>query len=686
MLVFYTGNTFHQPGDVLSLSGDRVGAETRRVTLARVVNRRTSAAACHAQPAYNANAAAPAFFPVSLSAQTEPAIDAEILQATEDSIKLRMPARAGIYQASLYGAAGELLQSVWLNLPQLETVLGDNGDSVSPGGLIRLAGYRLCPADAPLPAEVRLRNAAQTVVLSPEAQDAPYALSVRLPEDIPEGEYELSLHSGYGDDGCWAAPRGIRIRASFLKGIPRRVFNVRDYGAKGVGAFHNDTAGILAALSAARENGGGTVYFPHGNYLFTYLLDIPQNVEIKGDGVTKTSLTFLPYLWDLNQLPPQIIHLCGSNYVHDLDISGMRVSTLFGANDAADIRIERLTSTFIPFCGGPSVTDTLGDKYSHAQLKMKVAQEASYYRSASGEVMFRFYHCRNIFLDTIALCSDDMTAHQFPRCENVYLGHSKFSGQGGAVFGCANAYIEHNDYHHLAINLALSHSFFAYNTAAERMDNNREIMTTDCYGLYCDSPRDESHIWRTDNRKDAYRLQKSFADGALTGCLLLLTAGRGAGQVRRIAENHADRIALEQPFAVPPKDGATKALIFNNHADNIVFKNHFENGGAFQFYGLQLHTVIAENTFKKVFSMDLTSGFFYNTVHPHWYVSFAGNRLYDITVLERWGYSFDMVSGMDVDRIQSRLCVRCHGGRIPNQQRSNAFSGNLLEDGYGTAL
>ena len=577
MLVFYTGNTFHQPGDVLSLSGDRVGAETRRVTLARVVNRRTSAAACHAQPAYNANAAAPSFFAVSLSAQTEPAIDAEILQATEDSIKLRMPARAGIYQASLYGAAGELLQSVWLNLPQLETVLGDNGDSVSPGGLIRLAGYRLCPADAPLPAEVRLRNAAQTVVLSPEAQDAPYALSVRLPEDIPEGEYELSLHSGYGDDGCWAAPRGIRIRASFLKGIPRRVFNVQDYGAKGVGAFHNDTAGILAALSAARENGGGTVYFPHGNYLFTYLLDIPQNVEIKGDGVTKTSLTFLPYLWDLNQLPPQIIHLCGSNYVHDLDISGMRVSTLFGANDAADIRIERLTSTFIPFCGGPSVTDTLGD-------------------------------------------------------------------------------------------------------------NNREIMTTDCYGLYCDSPRDESHIWRVDNRKDAYRLQKSFADGALTGCLLLLTAGRGAGQVRRIAENHADRIALEQPFAVPPKDGATKALIFNNHADNIVFKNHFENSGAFQFYGLQLHTVIAENTFKKVFSMDLTSGFFYNTVHPHWYVSFAGNRLYDITVLERWGYSFDMVSGMDVDRIQSRLCVRCHGGRIPNQQRSNAFSGNLLEDGYGTAL
>ena len=73
------------------------------------------------------------------------------MQATEDSIKLRMPARAGIYQASLYGAAGELLQSVWLNLPQPETVLGDNGDSVSPGGLI--IGRTLTGCKRALPTE-----------------------------------------------------------------------------------------------------------------------------------------------------------------------------------------------------------------------------------------------------------------------------------------------------------------------------------------------------------------------------------------------------------------------------------------------------------------------------------------------------------------------------------------------------
>ncbi len=63
MLVFYTGNTFHQPGDILSLSGDRVGAETRRVTLARVVNQRTSAAACHAQTAITQTPRRPPFSP-----------------------------------------------------------------------------------------------------------------------------------------------------------------------------------------------------------------------------------------------------------------------------------------------------------------------------------------------------------------------------------------------------------------------------------------------------------------------------------------------------------------------------------------------------------------------------------------------------------------------------------------------
>lgn len=44
------------------------------------------------------------------------------------------------------------------------------------------------------------------------------------------------------------------------------VFTVRDYGAKGDGKTI-DSRGINKAIEAASENGGGTVYFPAGEYL-----------------------------------------------------------------------------------------------------------------------------------------------------------------------------------------------------------------------------------------------------------------------------------------------------------------------------------------------------------------------------------------------------------------------------------
>lgn len=43
-------------------------------------------------------------------------------------------------------------------------------------------------------------------------------------------------------------------------------FNVRDFGAVGDGAT-DDTEAIQAAIDAAEAAGGGTVYFPAGDYL-----------------------------------------------------------------------------------------------------------------------------------------------------------------------------------------------------------------------------------------------------------------------------------------------------------------------------------------------------------------------------------------------------------------------------------
>jgi hypothetical protein len=78
-----------------------------------------------------------------------------------------------------------------------------------------------------------------------------------------------------------------------------RVFDVREHGARGDGQT-DDTAAIQAALTAAKEAGGGTVFVPEGTYIITAgpkRLDIGSNTTLAGVGPTsviKVRVSLLP--------------------------------------------------------------------------------------------------------------------------------------------------------------------------------------------------------------------------------------------------------------------------------------------------------------------------------------------------------------------------------------------------------
>ena len=67
-------------------------------------------------------------------------------------------------------------------------------------------------------------------------------------------------------------------------------FNVRDFGAVGDGATR-DTDAINAAILAASESGGGTVYFPPGTYA-SFSIELKSQVDLHlSNGATLLAAT-----------------------------------------------------------------------------------------------------------------------------------------------------------------------------------------------------------------------------------------------------------------------------------------------------------------------------------------------------------------------------------------------------------
>lgn len=97
--------------------------------------------------------------------------------------------------------------------------------------------------------------------------------------------------------GTTSAPAGVMT-----------VYNVKDFNFGAVGdGIHDDTAAIQAALNAAQQAGGGTVYLPVG----TYLISAP--LVAQGDGVYVVG-TVLGWLYGDNQPYKGTVILVASSF------------------------------------------------------------------------------------------------------------------------------------------------------------------------------------------------------------------------------------------------------------------------------------------------------------------------------------------------------------------------------------
>ena len=231
---------------------------------------------------------------------------AEILQQTERTLKFVLPKElpAGVvcFRIQVDGAFSELQK---LNAPKVWWIQGDQVESATPGGWIRLFGLNLGLKKG---AKLILRNEGISVPLRLIAVDE-FNFRAEVPDTVFVGEYRVEFESGEDITGENVMAGKVEIVTSPKQ--LNKVYNVTDFGAKpgqpdaiqyytGMKALDqvDSTESIQKALNAAGKSGGGVVYFPRGIYVLSKGVEVPAGVILRGAGRGQTALS-----WVDDQLP-----------------------------------------------------------------------------------------------------------------------------------------------------------------------------------------------------------------------------------------------------------------------------------------------------------------------------------------------------------------------------------------------
>ena len=231
---------------------------------------------------------------------------AEILQQTERTLKFVLPKElpAGVvcFRIQVDGAFSELQK---LNTPKVWWIQGDQVESATPGGWIRLFGLNLGLKKG---AKLILRNEGISVPLRLIAVDE-FNFRAEVPDTVSVGEYRVEFESGEDITGENVMAGKVEIVTSPKQ--LNKVYNVTDFGSKpeqpdaiqyytGMKALDqvDSTESIQKALNAAGKSGGGVVYFPRGIYVLSKGVEVPAGVILRGAGRGQTALS-----WVDDQLP-----------------------------------------------------------------------------------------------------------------------------------------------------------------------------------------------------------------------------------------------------------------------------------------------------------------------------------------------------------------------------------------------
>lgn len=594
--------------------------------------------------------------PVAAAVDWSGAAKAEVLQSSAQSIKFALPADAkpGVFAYRVTTPDGSVV--ALLNRPRIWWIQGDSGTAASPGGWIALFGVNLAASepsggeegDSPVFASresgkspralgqsfVRLEGPV-TVGLAAEADL--YAARCPLPADLPPGEYKIFVHSGLGGAAAWSEPVTVTVRVK--PAWPQTVFNVKDSGAEGDGV-KDDTGAIEAALAKAEKAGGGVVYFPRGRYRVSEGLKVPRMTVLRGE---KQSFACLAWS-DLAEPPEALVRGTNSFALEELTLYAdnhrhVIAGDLGDQPGAGDVRLWRVLVRADLYRGQLKPEDV--DRRFRESLRWSTGGGDTV-RLGGPNVQIEgcdFYGSgRALFLSRVR--GGRLVDNRFHNGRWGWYCISGSSGlifQGNAITG-ADLMSTGGGLNCLDGSTYSENVYYAGNTLRMMHGWDREAMTSDAGG--------ECYFGRAAAVKGtsltlAERPQGPARDWAGAGVFVL--AGRGAGQVRRVARMEGTAVEIDRPWTADP-DEKSDLCITMFQGRYLLVDNEFTDTGAVQFYGTSIECLVARNRGTRMPGFTAL-GLWYHGYQPSWFCQFLENQVLEGNYYH-WHSAADAVVGV----------------------------------------
>ncbi len=690
-VVYYTSNTYMKPGDVAILYGENLGNTVAKAEIVRLSD---------AQDLPNLNVGyilQDSYYNKATEAEYTRALNAgaffgsgsrelQLVQKSENTLKFLIPEdfSDGVYAVKLTPRdSASTVTYAYINAPVIDSVLGDDGDHMTAGGYVKISGKNLVinftgdevitdpAAIAAMGIKVQLKNQAGEVFTLPVIEvDSIYALTAQVPENLPNGNYEISVYNGYGGQSAWAVPQPAKVDVSVRSTWKTDVFDVTDFGADPA-AEGNDTPGFVKALAAVAENGGGVVYVPHGLYSLVHTIVIPENVRFVGDGVGKSSIMFSPYHYEFGELPKAQVSFTKNVEIADVAFYAGRAGTMLYSEDPArsniyihDIYIQ--TSAI----AGPATAGQGGQPLLNWQEVYNLAVEEAKTKTEISAISFKEGNGQNLQIKNceLTVSSIVLTGGNWDYAD---ISNNTFhSSLTGGVSGELNQSVyAHNDTSHNGHHVIGRGLYFAHNSLQKSLLNNREMYTTDGTMWYGEDNRN-GIVQKVDDTHYKIATGQKFSRNYWKGFLLYVLQGSGACQVRLVTESYDDILVIETPFVVEPNRNSRVGLHFNR-INTIYYNNINQEGGNFGTYGTMVGAVFDSNTHRRAEGQSIWA---YGD-SPNWYLTIKDAHYYDGIFFHTSG------EGGSTDDSSDYAYLKIQASGFANTNTAMMIKGCKFEDG-----